>query len=306
MKWMQVSICTAPEAEEVVSDILMDAGAQGVMVEGDVGVRTGVDELDMDEGKGLPFVVSAFFPAGDSFGGVTALIGDRLHALEQKEEGAALGTLETTVREVDEEDWANGWKAYFKPVRVSAHVVIKPTWEEYTPEEGDVVVEIDPGMAFGTGAHESTRMCIGLLEEYIHGGELVLDVGCGSGVLAVAAMGLSTGKAYAMDYDEVAVGVTRENIALNGYADKVEVLQSDLLAALGADVRADIVIANIIADIIIRLTPDIKQHLKPGGVFICSGVIEGRVEDVVAVLKEQGFVIKKILEEGEWRAIACM
>ena len=202
---------------------------------------------------------------------------------------------------VQEEDWANNWKQYFKPDRIGKRTVVKPTWEEYTPKEGELIIEIDPGMAFGTGNHATTALCINILEDYVKEGMQVLDVGTGSGILAIQAALLGADKVEAMDFDMVAVKAAGENTALNNLQDKVAVFHSDLLKA--ATMKGDIIIANIVADIIIRLLPDVPKYLTGEKIFISSGIIDSRKDDVLAEYKRLGFNILRVEESKGWVAI---
>ncbi len=309
MKWLKVKVLTDRAAEELIAGILMEAGAQGVAVEGsasEMAVDWPAPDEYVDEQVLVDrdFSVSAYFAGGAE--DALSDIRERLDGLNGQGVGVALGSLEIVTEEVDEDDWANAWKAYFKPVKLSDTIVVKPTWEEYAPDRDEIVIEIDPGMAFGTGTHETTRMCVKLLEEYMEPGARVIDVGTGSGILSAAAIALGAGEVYALDFDEVAVEAAAKNIEFNGGGERARVMKSDLLSALDADVKADIVVANIIADIIIRLAPEVVNHVARNATFICSGIIDSRLEDVEASLKQNGFRPVKILEDGEWRAVACI
>ncbi len=203
--------------------------------------------------------------------------------------------------DVAEEDWANNWKQYFKPERIGKYTVVKPTWEEYTPKDGELIIEIDPGMAFGTGNHATTALCINVLEDYVKPGMDIIDVGTGSGILAVQAALLGAEKVLAMDFDPVAVKAATENVALNHLENKISVKHSDLLKA--ADIKGDIIIANIVADIIIRLLPDVPNYLKGDRIFISSGIIDTRRDDVLAVYEQVGIEVLEVREDKGWVAI---
>lgn len=206
---------------------------------------------------------------------------------------------------VNEEDWANSWKAYYKPIEIGEKLVIVPAWEKYEAPCGRIVVKMDPGMAFGTGSHETTRLVIGLLEKYIKGGERVLDVGCGSGILAICAAKLGAGECKAYDIDPVAVRVARENIKDAELEDRVSCDVSDLLRGVDAsDGAYNVICANIVADIIIRMTPDIGAFMTESSVILASGIISERADDVIACFEEHGFKIIERAEENGWCAIA--
>ena len=207
---------------------------------------------------------------------------------------------------VDDADWKDKWKEYFKPVRITDRLVVKPTWEEYEPNVGEKVIQIDPGMAFGTGTHETTSLCLKLMEKYL-GDEPqdkdVLDVGCGSGILSIAAALLGCRSVTGVEIDEDAVRVAEENVELNGIGDRVEILQGDLTE--GIESKADIIVANLMADLVMTLSKSAKEHLKDGGIFISSGILLEKKGIVSDAVKEAGFEIIEIAEDGEWCAIAA-
>ncbi len=221
-----------------------------------------------------------------------------------KERFATLGIdARITISGVNEEDWANSWKAYYKPIEIGEKIVIVPAWEKYDAPEGKLVVRMDPGMAFGTGSHETTRLVIGLLEKYIKDGQRVLDVGCGSGILAICAAKLGAKECKAYDIDPVAVKVARENIKDSGL-DNVTCDVSDLLRGVDKSGGAyDVICANIVADIIIRMTPDVSPLMRDGSVILASGIITERANDVVSCFEEHGFRIVERAEENGWCAL---
>ena len=223
--------------------------------------------------------------------------------LKEIERRMQLSPIVLSLDEVKEEDWANSWKVYFKPDKVGKKTVIKPTWEAYDAKDGELVIEIDPGMAFGTGNHATTALCTNLLEKYVTPGMQVLDVGTGSGILAIQAALLGADRVQAMDFDTVAVKAATENVALNHLEDKVSVAHSDLLAQ--AKGQGDLIIANIVADIIIRLIPDTAAYLKGPKLFISSGIIDTRKDDVLAALAAGGFQVLEIREKAGWVAIVA-
>lgn len=309
MDWLKIGIRTQKEAEEIFSELLMEAGAKGVSIEGDNEscAKGGLpwDYLDEEVLRKVPFCVAAFFPCDGSEQDVLTDVRERVRRVRAMDVGVPLGSLEIITQTVREQDWENAWKTYFKPVKISDFVVIKPTWEEYSAGGDEVVIEIDPGMAFGTGNHETTRMCVRFLEEYMENGMQVIDAGCGSGILSIAAAKFGAGRVYAVDLDPVAVEVAARNAALNGCEAVIDVKKSDLLAEVPEGTKADIVVANIIADVVIQLNPVAKDYMKINGMYICSGIIDSRLDDVLASLKGQGYKVIQILEDGEWRAVAC-
>ncbi len=221
-----------------------------------------------------------------------------------KERFSTLGIdAKITISGVNEEDWANSWKAYYKPIEIGEKIVIVPAWEKYDAPAGKLVVRMDPGMAFGTGSHETTRLVIGLLEKYIKGGESVLDVGCGSGILAICAAKLGAQMCKAYDIDPVAVKVARENIKDLGLDYKVSCDTSDLLCGVDKSGTYDVICANIVADIIIRMTPDVGEYMNEDTVLLASGIITERAEDVIECFESNNFKIIEKSEENGWCAL---
>ena len=205
---------------------------------------------------------------------------------------------------LNEEDWANAWKAYYKPIKIGSRIVIVPAWEKYEASEGELIVRMDPGMAFGTGTHETTRLVIGLLEKYTTPGVRMLDVGTGSGILAICASRLGAGECKAYDIDPMSVRVARENIKDSGLTN-ITCDQSDLLRSVDLDGgKYGLICANIVADIIIRMTPDVHKYIAEDGVLLASGIIMERSDDVVRCFEEHGFEIVERAEENGWCALA--
>ena len=205
---------------------------------------------------------------------------------------------------VEQSDWANNWKKYYKPIRVGKSIVIKPSWEPYEKQDGDVIVELDPGMAFGTGTHETTRMCMELLERFVTPETTVLDVGCGSGILSITSLLLGAKSIVGVDIDPVAVDVAVENGERNGFRPPRYVIKKGNLAD-EIEGMFDIAVANIVADAIKMLAPDVKRFIKPEGYFICSGIIEDRIDDVKECLNSLGYNSIEVLRQGEWAAMLC-
>lgn len=204
---------------------------------------------------------------------------------------------------VCDDDWKDKWKEYFKPVKVTDRLVVKPTWEEYEKADGELVIEIDPGMAFGTGTHETTSLCLELIEKYMKPGDDVLDVGCGSGILAIAAGLLGANDVLGIEIDPVAVEIGKSNVELNGLSENVKVVYGDLTK--GVDFKADLVAANLMADIVKILSKDVAKHIKPGGIYISSGILAELAGDVGSVIEKCGFEIEEVRVKGEWCAIAA-
>ena len=203
----------------------------------------------------------------------------------------------------DDSEWLYRWQEHFRPVRVGRRIVVKPSWEDYEAEPGDLVIEMDPGMAFGSGLHETTSMCIKALERYMKPGARVLDVGTGTGILAIAAALLGAGDCLGIDIDDEAVRVASENTAKNGLGDTIAIAKGDLTE--GVDYDADIVVANLMADLVIRLSPSAVKHLRPGGIYITSGILDIKEEAVCDAVRDAGFDIIGVLSDGEWRALVA-
>ena len=210
-----------------------------------------------------------------------------------------------TVSGVNEEDWANSWKEYYKPIKIGDKIVIVPAWEKYDQQEGEIIVRMDPGMAFGTGTHETTRLVIKLLEKYIKNGMRVADVGCGSGILAICASKLGAAECKAYDIDPVAVKVANENIKDSGLTN-VTCEVSDLLRQVDKNEPYDVICANIVADIIIRMMPDVGALMNESSVILASGIIVERSQDVISAFDEHGFKIVERIDENGWCALAVM
>ena len=229
-------------------------------------------------------------------------VADTVSFLKERFSTLGIGA-EITISGVREEDWANSWKAYYKPLRIGERIVIVPAWEKYDAQENDVIVRMDPGMAFGTGTHETTRLVIGLLEKHTKPNMRVLDVGCGSGILAICAAKLGAGECKAYDIDPVAVKVARENIKDSGL-DNVTCDVSDLLHGVDRKGGAyDLICANIVADIIIRMTPDVGVHMHKDTILLASGIIVERSQDVIDTFLAHGFQIVEKSEENGWCAL---
>ena len=208
---------------------------------------------------------------------------------------------EIATENLAEEDWAEGWKKYYKPIHIGRLSVV-PAWEPYQAKEGEVVVKMDPGMAFGTGTHETTHLVMGLLEQEIKGGERFLDVGCGSGILSICAAKLGASFCAAYDIDPVAVAVAKDNIASDG-AENIICGVSDLLSGVDTTAPYTFVVANIVADILLRMLPDLKDYIAPGAKVILSGIIRERAEEMEQALVNLGYTIIRTEYENDWTAI---
>lgn len=310
MKWIEVTIKTTTEAVEAITNILDDLRTGGVMIEDpkDFFFQK-KNELDWD------YVEEEVFNKRNSEGVlIKTYISEERNVMELVETikqkvstltgfGIDIGEGSVSLGQVNEEDWANEWKKYYKPTKIGEKLVVKPTWEDYEVQDGDLVIELDPGMAFGTGTHETTTMCMRELEKYVTEDSKVFDIGCGSGILAIAAAKLGAKDVIAVDLDEVAVKVAAENVAHNHVQDSVQVLHGNLIDVVSD--KADVVVANIIADIIKILAKDVHSCMKEDAVFISSGIIHAKVDEVKESLIENGFEIIEVKTLGEWNAIVA-
>lgn len=303
-QWIEVSVLTTHEAADAVAHIFHELGVGGVVIDDPVLInrlRQSEWELtDIPEQKDIETVtISAYFPKDEFFYNKMEQFNTALANTAQNFTGCQKAPIK--FREVSEQDWANAWKQYFHPVRIGNNIVIKPTWEQYAPLANDIVIELDPGMAFGTGTHHTTTLCIEQMEQLIRPDSIVFDVGTGSGILAVIAAKLGATSISAIDIDPVAVRVAKENIELNNVANLVTANQGDLLT--GVDGTADLIVANIIADIIIRVLPDVPARLKSDGVFLASGIISERLDDVCKQAAAVGLNVVKVVEQGGWAVV---
>lgn len=307
MKWAEISIQTTHEATEAVANIFHEIGASGVVIEDPELInsyrRSGTwDYCDIPEAEDVEIVtVKAYLPVDDRLDDKLRLFDQQVNELERHDLDKGRGEIQC--REVQDEDWAMCWKEFFHPLKVGERVVIKPTWEEYTPLPEDVIIEIDPGMAFGTGTHHTTSMCILCLEDLVKPESTIFDIGTGSGILAIAAAKLGAKSISAVDLDPVAVQVAQDNVRINRADAIISVQQGDLLT--GVSGTADIIVANIVADVIIRMAPDVLSRLNPGGFFVASGIIAERLSDVTASLLQQGLTVEKVMEQSGWVAMVA-
>lgn len=305
--WIEVTIITSSEAVEAVSAMLYNTGVEGVSI---------LDPLDMifrrdhttdwdyfdesiiDTNNGV--VIKGYYKRDEKFEGYLEEIKTGVNNLPKF--GLDKGVGSVIANDVKEEDWENNWKQYYKPIKVGEKIVIKPIWEQYDKKADEIIVELDPGMAFGTGTHETTRMCIKALERHVKAESVVFDIGTGSGILSIAAAKLGAKKTIGVDLDPVAVDSAKQNVSYNDVSS-IEILYGDLLEVVNG--RANIVIANIMADVIMFLTQQVKSVLVEGGHFISSGIILIKKDEVINKLTECGFKIEEINIEGEWVCIVA-
>ncbi len=307
MEWQEISVTTTESAMESVADIFYQVGAAGVVIEDPQVVaaylkekKWDYNELSLETLEAESVVVKGYLPVDRRLPELLATVRKRLDELVWY---FADYRAEITLTKIKESDWANAWKTYYKPVKVSEKVVIKPTWENYQARSGEIVIELDPGMAFGTGTHPTTIMSIKALEKHLQAGAEVIDVGTGSGVLAITAAKLGAGKVLAVDLDPLAVKVAGANIDANNVSSRVEVQPGNLL--LGVERAVDLVVANIIADVIMDLSDQVWQRLKNEGLFIASGIIDDRRKEVKDYLCCRNFRVEEVFNQDGWVAMVA-
>lgn len=309
MKFIEFTVRTTSEGSEAVADVLWRYTVYGVAIS-DVKDVIALQKNKskywdyIDDGlKNAPadVLVKSFIPVGDAESTLPKIRADLDEAKKNGEGFLDFGALETSCREVEGDEWIEIWKEHFRPIKLGG-VVVCPEWIEYDKKEGEEVVLLDSNMAFGTGEHETTAMCVGLLQKYLKRGGVCIDVGCGSGILGISAVKLGAERAYLTDIDPVAVDSAKHNADINGVSGKVTVMRSDLLG--DSSVKGDIMLANITAEILVGLAPSILKNLKAGGTLILSGIIESRLDAVLTAFGAQGLRLKETLREGEWIALA--
>jgi ribosomal protein L11 methyltransferase len=302
MKWIEAKVVFDAEdnhrAAERIANLFFEFDLRGVVVE-DPALEPSDDWAEDSIGRPQQHAVVGYFPKGRQAKKRCRVLEQKLSLLKQD------FTLlyRVNYKELDEEDWAEAWKTFFKPQKIGRKIVVKPTWCDYAAKPGDIVVELDPGMAFGTGTHPTTALCMRLIEDYLNPGDSFLDIGTGSGILMIAAAKLGAGVVCGVDKDPVAVDVAASNLKRNGLDSSDFFLYNGNLLT-GITKTYDFIAANIFTHVIIELLDDLPQALKGSGIFICSGMFEENKKLVVAGLKKMGFEILEIREQEEWAAIA--
>ncbi|OPZ85485.1 MAG: Ribosomal protein L11 methyltransferase [Firmicutes bacterium ADurb.Bin419] len=306
MIWHEVRIKTTEEAYDAITEMLTSIGAGGVAIEDPNDIISELskpDTLDYADDEFLSSLeegvtIKAYFSEERNISELTSIIEEKLKFISQFLD---VGEGFVGTSSVDDEDWSTSWKKYYKPLNLTDKLVIKPSWEDYEIKNDEIVIEMDPGMAFGTGTHETTKMCSVLLEKYVKPEDTVIDLGCGTGILSIIAAKLGAKSVTAVDIDEVAVRVARENCGINGVDNTVEAFRGvidDL-----KEKKADIIVANIIANVIIDISGKVSSYLKKDGLFITSGIIKERSQEVLDAYTKLGFKCEQFEELGEWVAI---
>lgn len=310
MNWTQVKVYTTTKAIEIVSGFLISNGLRGIMIEDsndfcDFLEDTTInwDYIDDDLMKMKECKTAVVFYIPNNIQGMEMLksIKNHINSLREETPNIDFGSLEFECADIKEEDWETAWKKYYHPVRVGKHIVVCPCWEECELSENDIVVKLDPGMAFGTGTHETTRLCMQFLEQYISSDTTMLDIGTGSGILTITALLLGTKSALGVDIDELSVKIAKENSALNGVDKKIDLVWGDLTDKVSG--KYDVICANIVADVIIRLCKTVTQFMHKDTILIISGIIEDRCNDVFTALDKANLKVIDINQENDWVSV---
>ena len=316
MKWLAIHIDTSPAGLEPVSNLLDDLGIEGLVIEDEGDFREFLennrqywDYVDQELDRSMAGKCRITFYVEDGDQGFTTVAAARIAMADLKKEHPEYAPLIMTIDGIEDADWENNWKAFYKPMEIGERLIVIPDWEEADPQ-GRVALRMNPGLTFGTGSHATTRLCLQALEKLVKPGMKVLDLGCGSGILSIAALLLGADSAFACDIDEKAVDVAYENAALNGVGrDRYTVRAGDVTSdqRLRKEMGGgwDIVVANIVSDVIIALAPTVGELLAEDGVFICSGIIDDRAEEVKGKLEEAGFAILESRSSEGWFSFTC-
>ncbi len=287
MKWIRISVKTSRESEEAISNLLMEMGSGGVHIEDENSIS---DEI----------AVTAYFPPDDMIGERVSKITRLLENMRQM--NMNMGSKRISLESVDEQDWVERWKEFFKPLPIGRRILVSPSWEDVSEfASRDILIRIDPGMAFGTGGHSTTLLCLELLEDVLKGGEKVADVGTGSGILSIAAIKLGARAVTAIDVDEKATVIAKENSQRNGVSDRICVVCGELLNTV--DGEYDVIVSNICSKVLSSMIPDFKSYLSVDGKLILSGILKREVSEIHNQLKSNGLMVLETRFDEEWAAI---
>lgn len=293
MVWVRISVETSHESEDALSDLFIEMGSGGAQIED-------------DSARPDKIVVSAYFPPDDMIGERVSRITALLKNMRKLNMNVGAGRV--LVKRLDETEWTKPWQEFFKPMPVGERILVYPSWEDAGESVSrDVLIQIDPEMAFGTGRHSTTMLCLELLEDVLTGGEKVADVGTGSGILAIAAIKLGAYQVTAIDIDPKAVAIAKKNTSLNGVDDKIHVICGESLSSI--DSAYDVVVCNIVSKVIFSMIPDFGDHLKVDGRLILSGILANEAAEIQKELEQSGLSVLESRFHEEWAAIlarACM
>ncbi len=315
MRWNKYTLTTTTEAEDMISSMMMDVGIEGIEIE---------DRVPLSEQDRSRMFVD-IFPEGPEDDGVARI---SFYLEPEQDNGAILAAVQNGLDEIrgwgvdvgsgmieasqtEDKDWINNWKEYFHQFSVD-DILIKPSWEDVKPEDqGKLLIQIDPGTAFGTGMHETTQLCIRQIRKYVTDQTVLLDVGTGSGILSIVALKLGAVRAVGTDLDPCAISASKENMEVNGIAEEqFTVIEGNLIddrkiQELVGYGTCDMVVANILAEVLVPLTPAAAAHLKKGGIYITSGIIDNKEETVVEAVKRAGLTVLEVTRQGEWVSVTA-
>ena len=323
MKWLELHIDTNHTGLDAVETMLSALGVDGLVIDDETEFQDFLEnnrqywdyvDEDLEQSMRGKSRVTFYLPEDET--GFSKMAEVRIALAKLKQERSDCGSLLMTLENLEDADWENNWKQYYKPMEIGDRLLVIPQWLQDDPKvkkllsQGRVPLILDPGLTFGTGSHATTRLCLTALERHIHGGERVLDLGCGSGILSIAALGLGAGEATAVDIDDKCLTVAYENAALNGIGkDTYTVLVGDVLSDEAFRVQVgggyDILVANIVADVIKALAPMARSFVKPGGLFLCSGIIDDRAQEVAQALTAAGLEILETRDSEGWFSYLC-
>lgn len=273
MQWNEVDLLVSPMATDLVALLVYECGSNGSVID---------DQEPDAEGR---IRITAYFPLTQE--GLVETVREKMNALESR--GADLGHWQVIEKNVNDEDWLFAWQEHFHPKKISRCFWAEPAWEKVSPGPDEDVLTIDPGLAFGSGFHDTTCLCVQYLEEAVRPGDVVFDIGTGTGILAIAAAKLGAAHVAAVDFDSAAVAQARVNAALNGVEDRMSIANSDLLTAIPKGQQADVIVANLVTNAVLALLPAVGPYLKDGGTLIVSGIIDERIDDVRRAAETAGF-----------------
>lgn len=305
MKYVQLQITTNRASAEALEAALIEGGFESMQIDDSSVARDILDNPELYKYDYLSEEIADFADRETDEVTVT------LYFTDDEEGRADLARAEALTKGYesnvsvtgDDSEWLYRWQEHFRPTKIGGRIVVKPSWEDYETADGELVIEMDPGMAFGSGLHETTTLCIKALEEYMEPGGRVLDVGTGTGILAMAAVLLGASDALGIDIDDEAVRVANENISRNGMTGRIRIIKGDLTE--GVSYEADVIAANLMADLVMRLSPAAATQLRAGGLYITSGILDIKEETVCDSIRAAGFEIVEVLSDGEWRAVVA-